>query len=519
MAVPDTRLGRAGVALLFFILPAIIYWAVLTRLGFDLFAPSYGWQAYNHFALALADGRQSVPAEAIAAEGTYIGGSVYMYYGVLPALLRLPLIPFVDLRVVPLSNLLVLAMLVIGQWAMQMAVLRIFVANGRTGVFADRAALVVVSFATWFSSGAFLLIQNASFYREPFAAAHMLVSIFLAMLAEDLLVQKRRLGVRRLVLYALVAGLCVHARQSTAIGLYIATLALLLPTWSDLRQQPGSAITDTIRRSILPLGVLFIAGAAYLGLAYLRTGHIGTGWAVEDYGYYILGNNRPRLRTMIEQQFDLVRVIPNTFYVLFGGQTLREDLIYKWGGGIVVSFGTPVRWALFAPVPLLLAAMGAVCLWRRTRARDPLAPALLVITAGFAASAAVLLAYATMQYRYTAEVWPLVAWLMLIAMRDVDPTALLGRFLVPALIVLAVLSVGSLAYTYQLRSSLLNDSPSDRGSLRVGVPLAPELAARATAPGARDPRINATRDAAGADPDLPPGWKVQPGFPAPRRVK
>jgi hypothetical protein len=171
------------------------------------------------------------------------------------------------------------------------------------------------------------------------------------------------------VIAGVIAGLAIYARQTCAIGLYAITLALLLPEWSALRSQPGVAVMATMRRAAGPLAILFVFGAGYLALAYARTGTVGSGWMVENYGYYILGDNRPRLRTMIDQQFSIVRIIPNTIHFLIGGQALRETLILDWGGGLVVSFGPSVRWVIFAAVPLAMAVAGGVCVVRRLRAR------------------------------------------------------------------------------------------------------------------------------------------------------
>jgi hypothetical protein len=506
--------SRWLVALLFFILPAIAYAAIVTRFGFDLFAPNYGWQAFNYLALALSEGHQWVPAEAIAAEGMYIGGRVYMYYGLLPSILRLPLMPFIDLRTTPVSNLLMLLMMLTGQAALQLAILRIFVANGRTGVFADRAMLVLVSFATWFSSGAFITILNGNFYHETYAAALMLVSVFTAMLVRDLLIEDRRPGGLRLLGYATLAGLAVFTRQTCAVGLYIAVLALLLPRWADLRAQPRAVIVATLRRSILPLAILFVAGVLYLAGNYLRTGATGTAWSVHDYGYYILDMNRPRLETIINQQFSVVRIGPNILYLLVGGAELRDSLILKLGGGIVETHGGSIKWLVFAALPLMFAAAGAVCVWRRVRRDDLLAP-MLWVTLGFATSAALLLAYATMTYRYAGDVWPLICWLMLVAYRDIDPSRLFGRRAKPALGVMAALSLVSVGYSARLDDRVIDDAPYDHSSLRIGMPLAPELAALATAPGSRDPDIERLRIAAGPDPFLPPNYRAPSGNPTP----
>lgn len=483
---------RIVVALVFFVVPAIIYVGFVTRFSFNLFDKSYGWHAYNHYAMALSRFSHSVPAEAISGEGQYFKGRVYMYYGMLPALLRLPLVPFIDLHRVPLSNLYIWGMLVVGQFALQHAALLVFEAKGPAHPPIDVLMLALVSYAIWFSSGSFLLAHGNIFYYEPYSAAIMLTSIYVAMLVRDLLIEQRHLGIGRLLAYSALASLCLFARQTFAIGLYLATVFLLLPDWRALRADPLPTVVAAIRRAALPLLVLFAAGIAYLALAYARTGHVGSGWEVDHYGYYLIGKTRERLEVMVHERFNPVRIVPNLIYVLVGGTAMREHLIAAFGGGTSATFGAPARHLLFTPFALLMAVGGVISLYRRTHAKTAGALLLLLVTVALAATAALQLSYPTMQYRYTTELWPLIVWLMLIAMRDISPISEFGRWSAPVAAGLVAVTLVSLTWSVRAHISLTVHGPLGKGSLHE--PLPPELAALATSPDSRDPSIEPFND-------------------------
>ena len=486
---------RLAALVLAFALPALAWLGIISGGSFDPFGPSYGWQAYNYQALSIAAGRLDIPAEAISGEGLYLGGEVHMYYGLIPAVLRLPLMPFLDLRTVPVSNLIVWAMLVAGTAALQLAVLRIWRATGRDAPI-DRVLVIVVSFILWFGSGNFLLVHDANLYHQPYAAAAMLASIYVAMLATDLLVAGRPPAGTRLIAYAIVAGLAVYSRQTYAVGLYIATLGLLLPAPSAWGADRRGAALGAMRAAIVPLAVMFVAGAGYLAVGYARFGRLTSGWTVRDWGFGIIQPWSNRLATLDEQQFSAARILPNLIYDLIGQGHWRNAAIKALGGGTVEihGYGT-IHYVLFAPLALLLAGLGAWLLWRLWRTRRDVAVPLLLASFGLLVTALLQSSYGTMSYRYTAELWPLLTLLILIALRHADTSQLAPRWRPAAMLTMVGLTTVSLAYTTLRKPAVWFDAPRIEGSLVQ--PLPPKLAALATAPGSRDPTIEPIRDRVG----------------------
>jgi hypothetical protein len=490
---------RLAAFVLGFALPALVWLGVISGGSFDPFGPAYGWQAYNHQALSLAAGKLDIPAEAISGEGLYLGGEVHMYYGLIPAVLRLPLMPFVDLRQVPVSNLIVWAMLVAGTAALQLAVLRIWQASGRDAPI-DRVLVVVVSLILWFGSGSYLLVHNANLYHQPYAAAAMLASFYVAMLAGDLLVAGRPPAGSRLILYALVAGLAVYSRQTYAVGLYVATLGLLLPPVSAWRADRRGAALAAVRSAILPLLVMFVAGVGYLAIGYARFGRLTTGWTVREWGFGIIQPWSDRLETLADQQFSVVRIVPNIIFQLIGQGRWRNATIKALGGGTVETHGYgTIHYVLFAPLALLLAGLGGWLLWRLWRSHRDVAVPLLLAVLGLLVTALLQLSYGTMSYRYTAESWPLLTLLMLITLRHAETGRVAPRWRPAAMAAMVGLTAVSIAYTTLRRPAVWFDAPRLEGALVQ--PLPPKLAALATAPGSRDPTIEPIRIRVG-DGDL-----------------
>lgn len=452
------------------IFPAFIYALVITRGSLNLFGWEYGWAAYNQYALALVDGRFDVPLEAIGAEGFIINGRVYMYYGLLPAIARWPLISFLDLDQTPVSLLMTWLFCTIAAAMIQLALLRIYwSAQGHST--ADRLLLLAASIVVWFGSGPWLALQNGSFYHEPFAIGLMLSGIVLYMLVDDVLLRTRSPSVARLCAYALLAGLTVFARQTMAISLYAVTLAmiaapLLRERWS------GSSLARTTGRAIVPLSILFLFGAVHLWTVAVRFG--GDSFPMQSYGYYIVYASSPdypgELSRLVSTesvgQFHPTRFLPNLMFYMVGGYHIRDWLITAMGGGDTEAFGPAVKLALVWAGSLLFAAAGAWAMAMRHRSLQ-----LALLLAALCLGAILQLCYATAAYRYATEFWPPIAFLLLIAWTDrarhAPSTTAPARF--PAAVLLAI-TLTMLAYNLYRSSYVRNDVPTGVGAVTKPMP-------------------------------------------------
>jgi hypothetical protein len=473
---PRDKRALALALLLGFVLPAFVYALVITRGSLNLFDDEYGWQAYNAYALALANGRTDVPLEAIGAEGFIIDGRVYMYYGMLPAFARWLLMPFLDLEETPVSLLMTWLFCTIGAGALQAAVLRIYWSIGRRTP-AAKGLLLAASLGVWLGSGPWLAVQNGNFYHEPFAAGLMLAGIAIYLLVDDAVLQARMPPVRRLCLYALLAGLAVFTRQTMAVSLYALALALivapiLIEGWSRAR------VLLVIRRAVLPIAILAAFGVAYIWTNLVRFD--GDSYPMESYGYYILFDSLKdttqyfadkfrRLESMESVgRFHLVRIVPNLIYYLIGGADFRTELIERLGGGYTIAFGHPVRLLLAWAVPLLFAFAG---FWGSLARPGRLYRLALVAAVG--TGGLLQLAYATASYRYATEFWPIIVLLLCLglawALRKLSETSA-GTRAASAVLIAAVAMVG---YNIQFSPDLEKDFPDREGSLQQ--PMPPQL--------------------------------------------
>lgn len=412
--------------LIFYLLPALAYALMLTDGTLNFFREERWWRAYNELALSLLSGRLDVPAWAIREEGFYYDHGVYMYFGLLPALLRMPLAAFVDLRTTPVADLMIWAQAVAGAALLQNALLKIHDANRPgTGGF-GLLLLVLASASVWFASGSFILVQNGSIYNEPIASALLLICAFIRLLASDHIIGPPR---HSLLLYAAIAALCVHARPTMAVGLYAATL-VLLADWRTLPVRPASvmgAAMPLFRRAFLPLLVLFIGGAAFLTLNWLRFGGVSA-WDFRQYGFYIAVGDTPRFQTVFDHgEFNLLRLLPYAASYATGLPGIAWHGSHLLGLGFVPAYkpigATLLAWA----IPLVLAAVGLASLLRRRR--DATAQRLLMLAAALSVSALLVLCYVSLWYRYNVDFWPVVALLMLIGFAAADPAPSRRRLL------------------------------------------------------------------------------------------
>jgi hypothetical protein len=434
---------RAAALALFFVAPAIVYLLVITQGSGNLLAPDELWKAYNEYALSLLNGKLTVSAEAIRAEGLYLDGKVYMYYGILPAVLRIPLVPFLDLATVPVARLLVFIQALIAAGATQFILLKIHQRGRQTQL--DLLGLIVFSLAAWFASGPWFLVQAAPLYNEPFVSGLMLVCLFAAMAFSDLELRKALPGAGRLLVYGLLAALCIHARQTMAISLVAATIVLV--AWPRPQEGWQSWLVGSIVRGLPAMLLIGVSGIVYLWLNHVRFGAAGSGWQITGYGWYLIQGDTERFRAFTELgQFDVRRMLPNAMVMLVGGDTLHQALIQKLGL-IFVRLEPPLPRLVFTWAAALLFALWGLRTVFGGGVKRALTRPSLWLAGCFLICALLQLAYATVTFRYHVELWPVVLWLFFYGYRGL-PIAWMERHAkvsVGALVALGLLTCASAA--------------------------------------------------------------------------
>ncbi|AGH46300.1 hypothetical protein [Paraglaciecola psychrophila] len=399
-----------------------------TQWTFDLFQPQFLWKAYNHYFLSMLEGSLDVPVEAIGKEGGYFNSKAYMYYGLLPTFVRALLFPFIDLSQTPVSYFSVLFFTLVGQVALQVSFIKVYLKISKSNRHALNLGLLVgVSCLLWFGSASFMISQNATLYHEPYAASLCLVNIYLALLLNDGFFQKENRNIS-LIPYALLAGLCIHARMPTALTLYLVTGILILVQTVRVRKQtqlsvgPFSILIQSLRSFWPAISILGLFGMSILWLNYAKYGD-ALSFMGGNYGYFFLEGFSERACKLIPQSdfANILRLVPNIIVYLTGSADLHWSLSWH----LATGFGrleTPlVPLAILWGLPIFCFLYVLVTLARDFKSNTN--KILLVALMLFSVGAFFQLKYATITHRYTAELWvPLFVCVLYLWFRLINST-------------------------------------------------------------------------------------------------
>src|SRR5690348_16665487 len=208
------------------------YAALLTSGNFVLWAPavkpgesgaSFFGFVFNSMLLHLLRGDFTVDPYAIKLEAVVRNGQIYTYFGIMPAVLRLPLLPFVDLTridVSPLSCCIAASLIAL----LNVSALRVACIFSKARARSD--VLVCALFVTFVLGGPSVSFLKPSVYQEALLWEGVFASAFLVLALRGLTVSDG-FSARTVLLMAVVAGCCLLTRVVMATGLYAAILALL----------------------------------------------------------------------------------------------------------------------------------------------------------------------------------------------------------------------------------------------------------------------------------------------------
>jgi hypothetical protein len=208
----------------FAVIGAALYYALLLTDGTgNLFGDETLGLVYNDMALRLLHWDFTADPGILAAEGFLSQGRTVSYFGILPALLRLPLIPLIDLHTVQVGRLSCWLALSLAAWVQASLLLR--VCRSLPATPAARGLTACALAALLFSGPQLGAAASAGVYYEPIVWASFFVLLFL------------RVGVGRVVAGGALgpwewaalgacagAGLC--ARATAGLGM-IASLGVL----------------------------------------------------------------------------------------------------------------------------------------------------------------------------------------------------------------------------------------------------------------------------------------------------
>jgi len=366
---------------------AVAYYAVLLAAGGGMFGPVTHGLVFNDMLLHLLHGRVDVDPAAIGDEGYVRDGAVYAYFGILPALFRLVFLPLAGFATTDFTRLGCLA--AVALMAGFKAASAVFVADRVGG---ERAPVLLPPLlAVLLFGGAQIEFLRPSIFQEAvlWADACAAAFVYLALrgwLGEAGFTPRLTAGL------ALAAGLCLLARVSTALGLYLAFAGLWLAlAWRERRLRPA------------PVAILlgFAAIAAALNLA-----RWGNPLVFVDMSRALILQRFPdRLARLHEYgEFNPIRLLYGIGYYFaplwaLGGGTGR----FLWQGfqeRVIDAAELPPMSFLVSDTLLLgLAGIGLAGLLRR---RDRL----LALLPGLLTPIALMLCAISMAFRYRLEFYP-----------------------------------------------------------------------------------------------------------------
>lgn len=390
----------------------LLYYAfILTNGTFDFFAPEALGEVFNNMALNLLRGDFSVDPKLVGVEGMVRDGKTYVYFGIFPALLRLPLVPILNLETILVSRVSVMLALAISLILQVKTWLLVYATMPSTAVC--RHALLIVVASLFCSSPYVLLASNASIYHEPISWAAAAVSLFNYCLVGAAL-SGGRASRPALYLMAIAAGSCILMRVTVAIGLYIALGALivadLIQTYRDDQERDRSTamLRLALKRSFGPLIVLGAFGLAYLAVNNERWGDPLRSAYYE--GYSPIQDRSERRRAFEEfGVFDYRRIPAAIQYYAIGSWRLGELLISLMGtkfDWVERPYGSML---LMSPVfiALSMAGMSKTAALLRKNGRD-----YWIIVTGLLAEAVplvLLLSFMALTLRYRMDCWAFIS--------------------------------------------------------------------------------------------------------------
>ena len=201
----------------------LYYWALLSDGSFFHVKPIRYDMIFNSMIESMARGRFDVNPDAVLQEGFTRDGRTYSYFGILPALLRWPILLSPRLRALDYTVTSCAIAATIAAVAKLGAVLQ---AGRAMGDVAYRGRLLLIAMAMVVFGGAQVQFLRPSVYQESIFWASAIAAVFM-LLAFRWCVELSGRKPGHLTAMALLAGLCLLTRVSTSIGLYAACGAIM----------------------------------------------------------------------------------------------------------------------------------------------------------------------------------------------------------------------------------------------------------------------------------------------------
>jgi hypothetical protein len=406
-----------------------------------VFEESFG-QFYDYQAASLLRGRLDVPADALAGERFEVNGKIYGYYGITPALLRLPVVA-AGVAFGHVSRIYLLgyyAACLVAAYLLLLQATRLLCGRGARP---SAWAVVVFTLSTGLGSSLFFLGARAYIYHEA-----ILCGAAFALWAAWCALRYLEAPGTRWWLGALACGtLAVHARPPSGLfALCVVGCVALAHLWRAQKMQPIRRWRWRRRHSAI--GALAALGIlSFNGLSYLKFGTFdGSPFR------YAVQYTPDRIAKFEGKNFHLTNLHRNLdTYVLQPDFTLRptfpfffiETIHFRTYANARMDLEEPtlaLPYAMPALFILALAGCGRAWLWA-PRLRRPIAVlALAILPMTLALFAAIVTSH-----RYTADFCPFLIACAALGLAVVDAETSRWRAYFQAIVTL--LAVTGIAIT------------------------------------------------------------------------
>jgi hypothetical protein len=400
----------------FLLLPVAIgyYGFLLTAAGnIPLFAPLPHGLTFNSMLLHLLQGRFDVDPAAIGHEGYLRDGAVYSYFGIVPALLRAPLLVLPDFAATELTRISCLFAVSLMAVFKVMSVLVVWRSAG-----APRDSLLLtLLFAVILLAGPQIQFLRPSIFVESVFWSGALAAAFVYLVLRGW-TNEGGFTVGILSALALVSGLCLLTRVSTGVGLCVAFgLVWLWQCWGEFRLRSRFPSARWLALA-LPGGVLLLfAGAA----GFINYQRWGDPLVFVDLSRALMLEAFPERAERLREcgAFNLVRLGFGLIYYFLPVWVLRDGSgQLLWGNFVNRTIDSaelpPSTFLLSDPLILGLAVYGAVGLARRSL---PNRIPICLAAAGFLIPIGLMLTAISMTFRYRMEFYPLFELLAFVGVR------------------------------------------------------------------------------------------------------
>ena len=399
-------------ALFWIILAAAVFWylGLITNFDFDVFAGEPFWRVFNQMLQRLLSGRFDIDLDVVRGEGFLHNGQLVSYFGVFPALLRLPFAAFVDLDTVSLSRIscwLGLCVCAFAQLQMLWTAHEMLDRRHRRlwllGTFA--AALLL-------TGPQLTLTFSAYVYNEPIIWAAACAMLFFCVVLDEL--QNPTYSADKNYLLAALVGIAFLCRPTTGFGLLVAFGVVVAHFEWRLRRvrklvpRPSDIGTSS---ALISAVILLAFGIFAAWINFSRFGNIFT--FHNPRANLIVMSDPRRMKVAAEHGiFEFVRLAPNFAYYFLGFPV--ERLMPNLWHTNYDDMGWP-RSALLIKETVLIfaAALGAKELMGRVRENStwiPVAGAAL----GGATIVLFMLGLPMMNYRYQMDLQPFLSLLAIL---------------------------------------------------------------------------------------------------------